>query len=118
MNLRECGIRTLTLDVTSDESVKAAVAAVMEEAGRIDILVNNAGIGVVRGAQLSCCGCCFRVQECRCLSCLPGGLLAALAEVTVLENFYWIDVPGAFCPFLRERRWGRWWKWTSSRHKR
>src|ERR1700710_563049 len=32
----------LALDVTSDASVKAAVAA----AGEIDVLVNNAGIGV------------------------------------------------------------------------
>lgn len=34
----------LALDVTSDESVAAAVAAVMEKWGRIDHLVNNAGI--------------------------------------------------------------------------
>ena len=36
-------LRILPLDVTSDESIAAAV----EAAGRIDVLVNNAGIGVV-----------------------------------------------------------------------
>ncbi|KAJ1956291.1 NADPH-dependent 1-acyl dihydroxyacetone phosphate reductase [Linderina pennispora] len=34
----------LELDVTSMESVKAAVAQVVKEAGRIDVLVNNAGM--------------------------------------------------------------------------
>jgi len=32
------------VDVTSQESVEGAVAAIMEEHGRIDILVNNAGV--------------------------------------------------------------------------
>jgi NAD(P)-dependent dehydrogenase (short-subunit alcohol dehydrogenase family) len=32
-------------DVSSDESVRAAVAAVAEKFGRIDIVINNAGIG-------------------------------------------------------------------------
>jgi hypothetical protein len=36
----------LTLDVTSDESVEAAVREVVRRAGRIDMLVNNAGFGV------------------------------------------------------------------------
>jgi 2-dehydro-3-deoxy-L-rhamnonate dehydrogenase (NAD+) len=34
----------LPVDITSDTSVRAAVAEVMERQGRIDILVNNAGI--------------------------------------------------------------------------
>ena len=38
------------VDVTSRESVEAAIAAVIAEHGRIDVLVNNAGI--VRDAQL------------------------------------------------------------------
>jgi 3-oxoacyl-[acyl-carrier protein] reductase len=38
------------IDVTSRESVEAAVAAVMAQHGRIDVLVNNAGI--LRDAQL------------------------------------------------------------------
>lgn len=36
----------LALDVTSDASVKAAVASVVAMEGRIDLLVNNAGFGV------------------------------------------------------------------------
>jgi NAD(P)-dependent dehydrogenase (short-subunit alcohol dehydrogenase family) len=44
----------LTLDVTSDRSVEAAVAEVMRSAGRIDLLVNNAGFGVApAGAEES-----------------------------------------------------------------
>jgi NAD(P)-dependent dehydrogenase (short-subunit alcohol dehydrogenase family) len=40
----------LTLDVTSDESVAAAVGDVMAAEGQIDLLVNNAGFGVAPGA--------------------------------------------------------------------
>lgn len=36
----------LALDVTSDESVAAAVAELIRRTGRIDLLVNNAGFGV------------------------------------------------------------------------
>ncbi len=44
----------LALDVTSDASVQAAVAAVMQQEGRIDLLVNNAGVGVApAGAEES-----------------------------------------------------------------
>ena len=44
----------LPLDVTSDESVEAAVGEVMRLHGRIDLLVNNAGFGVApAGAEES-----------------------------------------------------------------
>jgi NAD(P)-dependent dehydrogenase (short-subunit alcohol dehydrogenase family) len=44
----------LTLDVTSDASVQAAVDAVVRQEGRIDLLVNNAGVGVApAGAEES-----------------------------------------------------------------
>jgi len=39
----------LALDVTSDESVEAAVRELMRLEGRIDLLVNNAGFGVAPG---------------------------------------------------------------------
>jgi NAD(P)-dependent dehydrogenase (short-subunit alcohol dehydrogenase family) len=40
----------LPLDVTSDESVEAAVNEVLRSKGRIDLLVNNAGFGVAPAA--------------------------------------------------------------------
>jgi NAD(P)-dependent dehydrogenase (short-subunit alcohol dehydrogenase family) len=40
----------LLLDVTSDESVEAAVKEVLRLEGRIDLLVNNAGFGIAPGA--------------------------------------------------------------------
>src|SRR4051794_23204571 len=47
------GVEYVTCDVTSDESVKAAVGQVLEKAGRVDLLVNNAGVGLVAGAEES-----------------------------------------------------------------
>ncbi|MCL7032958.1 hypothetical protein MKW94_008989 [Papaver nudicaule] len=38
-------VESLELYVTSDESVKSAIAAVVKKCGKIDLLVNNAGIG-------------------------------------------------------------------------
>ncbi|MFD9703240.1 oxidoreductase [Lentzea sp. NPDC059081] len=43
--LRAQGIRTLAMDVTSDESMAEGVEKIIGEAGRIDVLVNNAGYG-------------------------------------------------------------------------
>jgi NAD(P)-dependent dehydrogenase (short-subunit alcohol dehydrogenase family) len=40
------GVSFLDLDVSSDESVTAAVQQVIDRYARIDVLVNNAGIGV------------------------------------------------------------------------
>jgi NAD(P)-dependent dehydrogenase (short-subunit alcohol dehydrogenase family) len=42
-DLKQSGCRTLALDVTSEESMSAAVAAVEEAEGGIGALVNNAG---------------------------------------------------------------------------
>ncbi len=42
----------LLLDVTSEASWKAALAAVMEKAGRLDVLVNNAGINIRKDIEV------------------------------------------------------------------
>ena len=40
------GVHFLALDVTKGETVKAAVAAVLNKESRIDVLINNAGKGI------------------------------------------------------------------------
>ena len=40
------GVTHIPCDITDEAQVAAAVARVMEDAGRIDILVNNAGFGI------------------------------------------------------------------------
>jgi NAD(P)-dependent dehydrogenase (short-subunit alcohol dehydrogenase family) len=50
----ERSFEMLSLDVTSDESVAAAVAEMLRRAGRIDLLVNNAGFSTApAGAEES-----------------------------------------------------------------
>lgn len=41
------GAELLLMDVTIEDSVKAAAQAMMDKEGRIDILINNAGISGV-----------------------------------------------------------------------
>jgi NAD(P)-dependent dehydrogenase (short-subunit alcohol dehydrogenase family) len=47
------GTEYLVCDVTSDESVKAAVDEVFAKTGRVDLVVNNAGVGLFAGAEES-----------------------------------------------------------------
>ncbi|GJP38753.1 hypothetical protein CLOM_g23167 [Closterium sp. NIES-68] len=44
--LKEKGMHTLPLDVTSEPSIQAAVKEVTSATGRVDVLVNNAGCGL------------------------------------------------------------------------
>lgn len=41
------GFKLLPLDVTSDESARGCVEAVLTRAGRLDVLINNAGVDLV-----------------------------------------------------------------------
>jgi NAD(P)-dependent dehydrogenase (short-subunit alcohol dehydrogenase family) len=46
-NLKQEGMETAALDVTSRDSIDACVAEVLSKAGRIDVLVNNAGYALI-----------------------------------------------------------------------
>ena len=81
------GLRMIACDVTSDESVAAAVALARVELGYIDLLINNAGFGITGAAEES-----------------------SIAQVRALfeTNFHGVvRVTNAVLPIMRGRRSGR-----------
>jgi short-subunit dehydrogenase len=81
------GVAFLDLDVTSDVSVTAAVAEVIDRFGRIDVLVNNAGIGSAGAAEES-----------------SAAQAQALFDINV---FGVIRMTNAVLPYMRAQRSGR-----------
>jgi NAD(P)-dependent dehydrogenase (short-subunit alcohol dehydrogenase family) len=74
------------LDVDRDESVRACVSQVLQEAGAIDVLVNNAGVGLAGAVEL-----------------VPMERIRAMFET----NFYGaVRMMQATLPSMRERRRG------------
>lgn len=43
--LKSFGIKTVTLDITNEDSILSCIKQIQKEAGSIDILINNAGAG-------------------------------------------------------------------------
>ena len=44
-DLRQLGVRIMTMDVTDDASMVQVVDSILKSEGRIDVLINNAGFG-------------------------------------------------------------------------
>ena len=83
-------VRLVSLDVTDDRSVSAAVARVEGETGALDVLVNNAGVAIGDGEGL------------------PGAVRPETIQRTLDVNFYGaLRVTQAFLPLVRSAQAGR-----------
>jgi NAD(P)-dependent dehydrogenase (short-subunit alcohol dehydrogenase family) len=84
----EC-VRTITLDVTSDDDIAAAVSRVQAEAGYLDVLVNNAGTHPLNNRRLDH------------LPAPTEETVADLRYVYETNVFAVVRVTNAFLPLLR-----------------
>ena len=67
----------LALDVTSDQSVEAAVAELIRREGCIDLLVNNAGFGVApAGIEESSTGQAQAIFDTNSMACFAWSVLS------------------------------------------
>ena len=81
------GVRHISVDVTDEDAVDAAVRKVAEECGKIDIVINCAGFGISGAVEFT-------------------GLSAAKAQLDV--NFFGtVNVCKAAIPFMRANGGGR-----------
>lgn len=76
------GVTHMTVDVTDEEGVKAAVQAIIAREGRIDILVNNAGFGISGVIELTENADARRLMEVN----LMGAVNAAKAVIPVMRS--------------------------------
>jgi len=86
---RGVSVTLVEMDVADDESVSAALAGVLETAGRVDVLVNNAGVGgngVVEEADLGAYAEVMNVNlhgAVRCLKAVLPGMRARRSGAVV-----------------------------------
>ncbi|EJU00903.1 NADP-binding protein [Dacryopinax primogenitus] len=101
-------IKCLELDVTSDESVQAAIGRVLEEEGRVDVVVSNAGgmsIGPILDADIPELKRSFDTNvfgtHRLARACIPGmlnrhyGLFVLVSSVTALTPGPWHGIYSA-----------------------
>ena len=46
-DLKQKGIKTISLDITDKESINLCIKEIINDVGKIDILINNAGYGLI-----------------------------------------------------------------------
>ncbi len=89
LRAQDLDVRGYVLDVGSDASVEAFVAAVEHEHGRVDVLVNNAGAVF---------------EESGGSATVPASALARAFEINTLGAY---RVTRAFLPWMNRHRYGR-----------